>query len=544
VHTIDNVPHAAGTHNLTWDGKKSDNTFISFKQSPYTVRVTAVSSVPVTNSLKDEKQTKVELHSLEMFVRGAQIQVAGSETRVFFERNQRATPNTITTRADFIVESTLRFKSKTGKAVTTPIVVQLDWSYEDPAVDASNVTNATAKAYIDRAIAFGNTKSASTPAGDNCHKDIGGKRGDTAHQFFKQHTGFNISADGAPNLHAKAKANTETSGTFVVRTIVDGQTLQTVADRHAIPVEDLNSANPALVGQTFARNTAVTIPKRGKSIIEFVTSNIAGDNYKVIAVVHDQTAMKKESPVVTVFRRVPVEVLQEMDGGGEHCTSGSTFLQPTYNPAKTIFNLPTVTNIALQNPLWPHVRPSPPSFPRILRETFPPAPANDATYENTIRTNSFTAEAQFEVDMHAGTGIQLVGGHILRLTGRPRYVNDTNAAGAVIRRRNVGGENGQTEGGGFNSGTNRIIIYHVITFTTVQALVTHEMGHLLNLEHQTDTGGGSARPADHDPADAAPAAGAGGCLMRGDANSDHFCGKCLLKLWGWDITKLTGAGLV
>jgi hypothetical protein len=32
--------------------------------------------------------------------------------------------------------------------------------------------------------------------------------------------------------------------------------------------------------------------------------------------------------------------------------------------------------------------------------------------------------------------------------------------------------------------------------------------------------------------------------MRGDANSDHFCGKCLLKLWGWDITKLTGAGLV
>jgi len=492
---LDAAGRGNGEHELKewWDGKKSGNTYISFDKSPYKVRISATGANGEPKS--SEKETKIELDSIEALLRGQQLEKVDANYRVYFERNQRA-GDSITTPAVFLVEATLRFKSKDGgEPVTTPIKTRLDWTFEDPDCDLSLITNAKAKTYATNAVNY--KKDDATPNGDNCHIDRGGKRGNNSHHYFKQHPGFNLSADGAPSFHAKAKSETEESGTFDVKATAESDTLK--------------------------------IPKRGKSVIEFVTSNIANDNYKVVVAVHDKSEFKSELDVVTVWRKVPIGIMQRMDDGTHKCDSHEVVLSSQYVPANTYLDLPENTDIPAQTPMWPY----PPSFPHIQRQAFPPTLDADVVYYNHIVEKSEDAEMQFIEDIYSGNDIQIVWAHIMRKEGPYMCIPGPDGT-----RINAEGEQGEMEGGGYSPGTNRIVVYHKY-MKMLPTIITHEMGHLLNLRHQTGTATGAniAFPADHDPADLPPSIiAAGGCLMRDIANSDHFCGKCILKLWGWNIT--------
>jgi len=529
VHTVTlgAADRTNGDHELKewWDGKKSDNTYISFDKSPYKVRISATGA---SGSKSSEKETKVELDSLGTLLRGQQLENVGGNYRVYFERNQRA-GDSITKPAIFLVEATLQFKSKNAsETVTTPIRTRLDWTFEDPDCELGLITNAKAKTYVTNAANY--KKGDTTPVGDNCHVDRGGKRGNNSHHYFRQHSGFNLSADGAPSFHANAKSETEDSGTFDVKTTAEIDTLSSLADRHHLPVKDLNEVNSGLGGGALGDDTTVQIPRRGKSVIEFVASNIANDNYKVIVTVHDKNEFRSELDVVTVWRKVPIGIMQRMVEETHTCDSHEGTLSSQYVPANTFLDLPENTDIPAQNPMWPY----PPAFPHVARESFPPTFEGDDAYTQDIIIRSEDAEMQYIKDIYPGNDIQIVWAHIMRKEGGFMFLPGPDGTTRV----NEGGEQGEQEGGGYSPGTNRIVVYHKYKLM-LPTIISHEMGHLLNLRHQTGTASGAnmAFPADHDPADAAPlTTDPGGCIMRALANSDHFCGKCILKLWGWNIT--------
>jgi hypothetical protein len=81
-------------------------------------------------------------------------------------------------------------KDSTGNKVEAPKAIgntKFLWDFEDVPEDTSR-HHAKAKTFLDKALDY--YKSTTHPKGDNCHKDRGGKRADDPHRVLDEHAGY------------------------------------------------------------------------------------------------------------------------------------------------------------------------------------------------------------------------------------------------------------------------------------------------------------------------------------------------------------------
>ncbi|MBP6513718.1 MAG: hypothetical protein KA224_00950 [Steroidobacteraceae bacterium] len=204
-----------GEHTIEWDGKvtKSVNfpdEYITVEMSPYKLKLVAKGGVqgdPVTAwtyfhvlvaKLEFELGPKEVLsrtrdRTLWTKIKDRGVPAEGATLELRLVSNIFSTaPADMHDRSDFLkyeamwskgpqvpVLLKVSIKDSTGAAIDAPKALgrtKFLWDWEDVAEDTS-VHHAKAQAFLDKALDY--HKDATKPKGDNCHKDRGGKRGGT-----------------------------------------------------------------------------------------------------------------------------------------------------------------------------------------------------------------------------------------------------------------------------------------------------------------------------------------------------------------------------
>ncbi|MEK6279385.1 MAG: hypothetical protein AABN95_03450 [Acidobacteriota bacterium] len=110
-----------------WDGKMNQGAgsgkYIEPKNGPFTVRVSAATKADLSDVVKAEKTTKVEIDSMTL--------TPDNDFKSF-------KPNLTATEVDSPIELTVKVKNKAGNGVVTAIPFKIKWSFEDPDDNSGN----------------------------------------------------------------------------------------------------------------------------------------------------------------------------------------------------------------------------------------------------------------------------------------------------------------------------------------------------------------------------------------------------------------------
>jgi hypothetical protein len=572
----DDIAH--GPHEIEWDGKIDKGTdfpeeYITVEHSPYKLRLSIEGEAGALNDSpaawtflhvlvhsieleKGEKEAVSRQLDKDLFDKVSVPGKDGSEkvhlvSNVFSIRNDKADntsyrefetlwsdgPN-IPVFAKFFVKSSGDAKEDVPKAIGK---VRLLWDWEDVPEDVS-IHFKQAKAFTKDSINY--QKKATKPKGDNCHKDRGGKRGDTAKSVFPAQGGYAeaaaLTADAFPFKVERAGTRTWSSyseswrsGKLMGKTGVMFQPSRMAGDGYIIHAyfphhRKIDGKDDLDVEEDKDLQHAVTV-KSGKwqiwrevHIVRYYTKNAAipAINFGTVDAYYGKSYMKVDDQSggpqaamagydgkirahiagLSAARKASV-----LDGDqGTITQSGIKFR--SYDGFKAKFKADTGKSTAQLN-IW-------------------------------LTTHNLGDESAYEDHLEA------IADQVVVKTCNEYF---SASEGINVFQFNLYWE----ADGGLESGTNGFastdfgnvtrhkagylqsrVNYGAGSKNNMQQTTTHEMGHILFLPHAPTAGGYEEDLHDN-------ASHWNNCTMSYNYDKERkFCGFCLLRLRGWDQTNL------
>ena len=429
------------------------------------------------------------------------------------------------------------------------------WDWEDPdELVSTQAPGAKPRAFINDAIKYDKDATDESPKGDNCHFDRGGKRGVGAKVIFPEQAGYDakdtLDAGKFPFMVEKAKkrqwaalSTAWRKGKLKGQTGVVFQPSRMGGDDYVLTVYLANDKSkkdelalnvktePLVAANDIKRKSGKfqiwrelhlsKYVRKKNTIADFVAANLGGirGNYHQAYIEIEDKTVKSELPTAGYDALAKAQITaaadevvnRACDPAADHSTTASTFLVRDFNA----FQAAVRAKLATDNPAL--------------------SPAQlDTARDNWLATKQVQTAVKYSNNLDAVLRMpaKTLTGNLNTLNGAADGITIVHFDYVCSIRRALEGTAGlgQINGSAIDvAGATRNKCCFVLFKSAVDTFV-HEVGHHLFLAHF------GPKPDDfdavfHDSTDLA-------CIMTYNRPRPDFCGYCMIRLRGWNGSKL------
>ncbi len=581
THMIEGDDIDEGSHQFKWDGAIDANAdfpgaFVTIEHSPYKVRMTLEGSGEA-NPDKQEGEFKIEVTKIELKL-GSKTTLSRAKDKSLCDRiasvpavgatkKANLTSNLFKTSSAEMNNNTAytQYQSSWSDGPNIPLLAKVFvkastgtdqvakgalgktkflWDWDSVTEDTSS-HHAAAKTFLDHALNY--SKAATTPDGDNCHKDRGGKRGPGAVAVYPPQAGYAPAAALAGGSHPfkvtaastrswAALSEGWTGGLLGGHTGVIFQPSRMAGDGYEVSV---HYAKPAADGSN-TLDTAAAIPSSHKAI---------SGTFEIGRSVSLAQYKKKNNNVTDFnvgqfqgyYRKAKVNVADNSGGSTTMPSADYNTKLSTAVAAEGFFVQAAVDSAVDQHAAgdygikfrtfaaWKTQMKSDRSWTTAQLNTWLASSSltTSSLYHARLKSWAKTVVANAcDGYMSANAGINIF--HFIGL-----YNRENSPGGISLNGFAPSFPSASRSKCGFiqcAGATN----YSGGTSNSAEQTITHEIGHHLFLPHAPSAPGNQANR--HDEA-------WNNCIMSYHYDQERkFCGLCILRMRGWDATSLSKTG--